>query len=76
MAALMHALHADGATSLDLWGVLEEGHEGEEPGWGGFSQFKRKFGGLPLEHPGTFELIVDPFWYRLRDLRERLAGGA
>lgn len=74
LAALMAALAADGATTLDMWGVAEGEDDGDEAGWAGFSSFKRKFGGQPLRHPGTFELVVDPVWYRLRALRERVGG--
>ena len=35
---------------------------------------KRTFGGLPLRHPGLFDLVTDPFWYRLRSVWERLPG--
>ena len=40
--------------------------------WEGFSLFKRRFGGRPVRHPGTFDLVVDPFWHVLRDARERV----
>jgi hypothetical protein len=43
-----------------------------DPAWKGFSDFKRTFGGTPLRHPGLYDLVTDPFWYRLRALRERL----
>ena len=73
-AAAQQALAADGVCSLDLWGVVEADDTSADPAWQGFSAFKRQFGGEPLRHPGTFDLVVDPLWYRLRDLRERLRG--
>jgi len=73
LAAMMRALADDGATTLDLWGVVEPGEEGPDGSWAGFSAFKRQFGGMPIRHPGTYDLVVDPFWYGVRDLRERLA---
>jgi lipid II:glycine glycyltransferase (peptidoglycan interpeptide bridge formation enzyme) len=70
--ACIEALVADGRETLDLWGVAEPGDASADPGWAGFSLFKRGFGGAPLRHPGTFDLVLSPGWYALRDLRERL----
>ena len=70
---LCRALAADGRTSLDLWGVSEPGDPDADPRWEGYSLFKRGFGGTQLRHPGVFDLILDPFWYWVRDWRERLA---
>ena len=75
MGATMEALAADGARTLDLWGVAESDDEAPDS-WSGFSAFKRRFGGTPLRHPGTFDLVIDRFWYTIRDLRERGRGEA
>lgn len=72
MAAAMRALAADGVRILDMWGVVEPDDPGTDPAWEGFSAFKRTFGGRPLRHPGTFDLVTHPTWYRIRDLRERV----
>jgi lipid II:glycine glycyltransferase (peptidoglycan interpeptide bridge formation enzyme) len=72
MAAMQKALAADGCRSLDMWGVVEPDDPDADPAWKGFSDFKRTFGGTPLRHPGLYDLVTDPFWYRLRALRERL----
>jgi lipid II:glycine glycyltransferase (peptidoglycan interpeptide bridge formation enzyme) len=72
LAATMGALADDGVEQLDLWGVVEPGDDEQDASWAGFSAFKRQFGGTPLRHPGTFDLVVDPLWYRIRDVRERL----
>jgi lipid II:glycine glycyltransferase (peptidoglycan interpeptide bridge formation enzyme) len=72
MAALQKQLAADGARRLDMWGVVEPDDATADPAWQGFSAFKRTFGGEPLRHPGTFDLVIDPIWYRLRELRARL----
>ena len=72
MAAVLKALQADGARSVDMWGVVEPDDVDADPAWKGFSDFKRTFGGTPLRHPGLFDLVTDPFWYRLRAIRERL----
>jgi peptidoglycan pentaglycine glycine transferase (the first glycine) len=74
LAATMRELAADGVRTLDLWGVVEPGDPEAEAEWAGFSGFKRQFGGQPLRHPGTFDLVIDPLFYRLRDLRERIRG--
>ena len=74
LSATMRALAEDGARTLDLWGVVEPGDPEADAAWAGFSAFKRQFGGEPLRHPGTFDLVIDPLFYRLRDLRERFRG--
>jgi lipid II:glycine glycyltransferase (peptidoglycan interpeptide bridge formation enzyme) len=75
MGATMEALAADGVRTLDLWGVAES-DEAAPDSWAGFSAFKRRFGGTPVRHPGTFDLVADRFWYAIRDLRERRRGQA
>lgn len=72
MAELERALREAGTSSLDLWGVREPDDETVDASWEGFSLFKRRFGGTPLRHPGTFDVIIDPTWHRIRDWRERL----
>jgi lipid II:glycine glycyltransferase (peptidoglycan interpeptide bridge formation enzyme) len=75
MAAMQKALAADGCRSVDLWGVVEPDDPDADPAWKGFSDFKRTFGGTPLRHPGLYDLVTDAFWYRLRELRNRLRPG-
>ena len=75
MAALQRALREAGTRTLDLWGVREPDDASVDPSWEGFSLFKRRFGGTPLRHPGTFDLVIDARWNRLREARERLRGG-
>jgi lipid II:glycine glycyltransferase (peptidoglycan interpeptide bridge formation enzyme) len=76
MAEMLRTLAADGCTSVDMWGVVEPDHHDADPAWKGFSDFKRTFGGTPLRHPGLFDLVTDPFWYRLRAARSRLRNRA
>ncbi|MEP6469781.1 MAG: peptidoglycan bridge formation glycyltransferase FemA/FemB family protein [Chloroflexota bacterium] len=71
MATMLKALAADGCRSVDMWGVVEPDDPGADPAWKGFSDFKRTFGGEPLRHPGLYDLVTDPFWYRVRAVRER-----
>jgi lipid II:glycine glycyltransferase (peptidoglycan interpeptide bridge formation enzyme) len=70
MAQMLRTLAADGCRSVDMWGVVEPDDANADPAWKGFSDFKRTFGGSPLRHPGLYDLVTDPFWYRLRSLRE------
>ncbi|HEX2626971.1 MAG TPA: peptidoglycan bridge formation glycyltransferase FemA/FemB family protein [Candidatus Limnocylindrales bacterium] len=72
MAALMDAFAGEGVSTLDLWGVAEEDSEHAEAAWAGFSFFKRRLGGEPVTHLGTFDLVIDPVLYKVRDLREQL----
>jgi peptidoglycan pentaglycine glycine transferase (the first glycine) len=72
MAALQRSLREAGTRTLDLWGVREMDDPSSDPAWEGFSLFKRRFGGTARRHPGTFDLVIDPRWNRIRDVRERL----
>jgi lipid II:glycine glycyltransferase (peptidoglycan interpeptide bridge formation enzyme) len=75
LAAAMRGLAEGGVKTFDLWGVSERSDQAADPTWAGFSAFKRSFGGQPLRHPGTFDLVIDPFFNRLRELRARLPLG-
>ena len=70
MATMLRTLAADGCTTVDMWGVVEPDDTTADPSWRGFSDFKRTFGGLPLRHPGLFDLVTNRFWYGLRAIRE------
>jgi len=74
MATMLRTLAADGCTTVDMWGVVEPDDPTADPAWRGFSDFKRAFGGAPLRHPGLFDLVTSPFWYRIRSIWERLPG--
>ncbi len=74
MAGLQRSLHQAGTATLDLWGVREPNDGSVDESWEGFSVFKRRFNGTPLRHPGTFDIVIDPTWNRIRDVRERLRG--
>lgn len=75
MGTLLAALAEEGVMTMDMWGVAEPGDPRADPAWVSFSEFKLEFGGTRLAHPGTFDLVVDPFWYGIRALRERLGRG-
>lgn len=74
MVALQRQMASDGVRSLDLWGVVEPDDPTADPAWEGFSAFKRTFGGTPLRHPGTFDLVVDHWWHAARETRRRVMG--
>lgn len=74
IAHMLRTLAADGAKSVDMWGVIEPDDTESDQTWRGFSDFKRTFGGTPLRHLGLFDLVTDPFWYRLRATREHILG--
>ena len=74
MAGPERALAEAGTATLDLWGVREVDDDSVDASWEGFSLFKRRFGGAPMRHPGTFDLVIDPTWNRLREVRERARG--
>ena len=70
MATMLRTLAADGCSTVDMWGVVEPDDTNADPAWRGFSDFKRTYGGLPLRHPGLFDLVTNRFWYGLRAIRE------
>jgi lipid II:glycine glycyltransferase (peptidoglycan interpeptide bridge formation enzyme) len=71
MAEMLRSLAVDGCRTVDMWGVVEPDDPDADPAWKGFSDFKRTYGGEPLRHPGLYDLVTNPFWYRLRAIRER-----
>lgn len=40
--------------------------------WEGFSVFKRKFGGGVFEHSEFYDLVSQPFWYRMYNIMKRV----
>lgn len=49
-----------GMRQYDFWGISEK--------WPGVSQFKRGFGGRIVTYIGTWDLVFQPFWYKLYNL--------
>lgn len=41
-------------------------------GWDGLTIFKKKFGGAEMAHSDFFDIVAQPFWYRLYNLRKFL----
>lgn len=66
----MIAAKEQGATMLDLWGVLPKEFDKSHP-WAGFTQFKEGFGGYRETYIGTLEYVIRPCWHRLYTLAYR-----
>ena len=41
-------------------------------GWDNLTTFKKRFGGREIRHSEFFDLVINPFWYKLYNLRKRL----
>jgi lipid II:glycine glycyltransferase (peptidoglycan interpeptide bridge formation enzyme) len=65
-AMMRHARDA-GARVHDLWGIAPEGATPEHP-WYGVGLFKKGFGGRPVAWAGTWDVVVDPTLYRMRQM--------
>ncbi len=63
---LMRTAREMGARTHDLWGVAPESAGPEHP-WYGYSLFKKGFGGRFVPWAGSWDLVIDPITYRLRD---------
>jgi len=63
---MMRTAREMGARTHDLWGVAPEGSGREHP-WYGYSLFKKGFGGRFVPWAGSWDLVIDPVTYRLRD---------
>ncbi|MDJ0312405.1 peptidoglycan bridge formation glycyltransferase FemA/FemB family protein [Arthrobacter sp. H35-D1] len=61
LVTMMLEAKASGIREFDMWGV-SPGDEPEHP-WAGFSRFKRSFGGVEVEYPGTWDLPVNKPMY-------------
>jgi lipid II:glycine glycyltransferase (peptidoglycan interpeptide bridge formation enzyme) len=64
---MMRTVRGLGARVHDLWGVAPETAGPDHPWWG-FSLFKKGFGGRYVQWIGSYEIILDPLFYRLRRL--------
>lgn len=51
---------SQGFAYFDFWGIEEEIGSND-----GFSSFKLGFGGEQVEYQDTFDIIINPFWYRI-----------
>src|SRR3989338_2955048 len=59
-----------GMETNDWWGVAPLEAVEDHP-WAGISRFKRGFGGIEFQSPGTYDVIGKPFRYHLYQLARR-----
>ena len=71
MAALLARLADDGVRTFDQWGVVEADAAGRGRVVGRLQRLQAHVRRPPLRHPGTFDLVLDPLWYRVREWRDR-----
>lgn len=62
---------AAGLKHLDFWGIAPDDAPKSHP-WYGFTKFKKSFGGAPLHYAGTYDIILNPFRYRLFAIAKHL----
>ncbi len=60
-----------GCTSFDLWGSLPPQAPSTHP-WYGFHRFKLGYGGDLVEMVGSWDLVLNPFLYRIYNLAEKV----
>jgi len=60
-----------GCHTFDLWGSLGPDPNKNHP-WFGFHRFKKGYGGTLMEFVGTYDLIVDPLWYKIYQIGDSL----
>lgn len=51
-----------GYKKYDFWGI-------DEKKWPGVTRFKKGFGGREIEYVGSYDCVLEPFWYKLYKLR-------
>lgn len=55
-----------GCQYYDFWGI-------DEKKYPGVTRFKKGFAGQEINYPGSFDLIFQPFWYRVYQLAKKLS---
>ena len=63
--AMMRLARERGVRHHDLWGIAPPGAGPDHP-WHGVGLFKKGFGGREVVWAGSWDLVVDPTLYRLR----------
>lgn len=63
----IRAAKAEGKSFYDLWGANPEAEDDfyYKKSWEGITRFKRGFGGMQKDLVGTFDLPLQPLFYRL-----------
>ena len=63
--AMMRLARERGVRHHDLWGIAPPGAGPEHP-WHGVGLFKKGFGGREVVWAGSYDVVVDPTYYRIR----------
>jgi peptidoglycan pentaglycine glycine transferase (the first glycine) len=71
--AMMRHARERGVRWHDLWGIAPP-DAGPEHAWHGVGLFKKGFGGHEVRWAGSWDLVVDPSLYRLREATGILRG--
>ncbi len=71
--SMMRLARERGCRIHDLWGVAPQG-AGPEHAWHGVGLFKKGFGGREVVWAGSWDLVIDPTLYRLREATGILRG--
>ena len=61
---------ARGCELYDFWGVAES-DDPNDP-WAGITRFKEGFGGEKVVYPGTYDLVLKPFWYNVLTMAAKI----
>jgi len=56
-----------GAKKFDLWGSLSPDYKENHP-WAGFTRFKQGYGGSFIQLIDSFDLIINPTYYKIYNL--------
>jgi len=60
-----------GAAKFDMWGSLPPDYDQSHP-WSGFTRFKQGYGGKFVELIGSFDLVIDPYLYKIYNIVYKL----
>ena len=71
--SMMRLARERGCRTHDLWGVAPPG-AGPEHAWHGVGLFKKGFGGREVVWAGSWDLVVDPTFYRVRQAASLMRG--
>jgi lipid II:glycine glycyltransferase (peptidoglycan interpeptide bridge formation enzyme) len=54
-----------GCLEYDFWGI-------DEKKWPGVTRFKRGFSGKEIEYSGAYDLVFQPFWYKIYKIARKI----
>lgn len=60
-----------GLSTFDFWGIAPINAPKNHP-WLGFTNFKKSFAGVALEHAGTYDIVLDRRKYRIYQSMRRI----